>query len=447
MKHIIYFTIMLLIIMGSKKTDAQTKVNMVPITAEMKKETVENLVKMLNENYVFQETAKKMGDYLNSQLINGEYYKITEAVEFGNRLTADLQSISKDKHLNVRFNPETAKMMLEDKKTNKNTDEEDEKRWNESLKKQNYGFKKVEVLPGNIGYIDMTNFAHPKYSKDAIAAAMSFVSNTDAIIFDMRNNGGGDPAGVQMLCSYLFDGEPVHLNDLYYRPKDKTDEYWTLKEVIGKKMPNTPVYILTSNFTFSGAEEFTYNLKNLKRATIVGETTGGGANPGGMMPINENYVVFLPTGTAINPITKTNWEGTGITPDVETAAPIALIRAQILALEDLAEKTNTEEAKYSYKWLAGSLWAQLNKVNLDETTMKSYAGVYGDRTVSFENGKLYYQRTGRPKIEMIPMTEDTFMFNEVGYFRLKVVKDESGNVTEVNGLYDNGDVDRSPRTN
>lgn len=429
--------------LNSKTTEAQIKVKATPITAEMKKETVETLVKMLEEKYVIEATGKKMGDFLKEQLKNGEYYKITDAVEFSMRLTDDLRKISNDKHLGVMFNPGQAKQLAEDK----GNLEEDENRWNESLKKQNYGFRKVEILPGNIGYIDMTNFANPKFSKDAVASAMGFISNTEAIIFDMRYNGGGDPAGVQLICSYLFDGEPVHLNDLYYRPENKTEEYWTLKEVAGKKRPDVPVYVLTSNYTFSGAEEFTYNLKNLKRATIVGENTGGGANPGGPVAINENFVVFLPTGMAINPITKTNWEGTGIAPDVSVASNNALVQAQILAIENLSEAASNPQSKYVYDWLAGSLKAQLTKVSIDATTMQSYAGIYGDRTVSFEDGKLFYQRKDRPKMEMIAMSEDTFMFKETAFFRLKVVKDSAGNITEVNGLYENGDVDKSPKTN
>lgn len=314
------------------------------------------------------------------------------------------------------------------------------------MRKENFGFRKVERLGGNIGYIDLRNFASPDYAKETIADAMGFVANTDALIFDMRFNGGGDPAGVQLICSYLFGDKPVHLNDLYYRPNDETKEFWTLKKVDGVKMPDVPVYVLTSGFTFSGAEEFSYNLKNLKRATLVGETTGGGAHPGGMMPVNDNFVVFIPTGRAINPITKTNWEGTGVTPDVFIKSELALEKAQMLALEKLSASTTNEQLKNTYRWMIGSLEAVMNAPVIDEETLKSYAGIYEDRTVTYEGGKLYYQRRGRQKYQMTPMSEDTFMFKDIDYFRLKIVKDADGKVTEVNGLYDNGDVDRSVRS-
>jgi C-terminal processing protease CtpA/Prc len=162
---------------------------------------------------------------------------------------------------------------------------------------------------------------------------MNFINGTDALIIDMRKNGGGNPAMVALVCSYLFGPEPVHLNDLYWREGNRTDEFWTKKEVAGKRYLNKDVYVLTSKRTFSGAEEFTYNLKNLKRATIIGETTGGGAHPGGGFRINEHFGVFVPTGRAISPITKTNWEGTGVTPDISVPADQALLVARLMALK------------------------------------------------------------------------------------------------------------------
>lgn len=415
------------------------------LDSKIKSQTVNKISKMLKENYVFPEKAKTMADYLKSQITSGAYEDITDPMKFAETLTSDLQSISKDKHLRVRFSPEDAERMLEEEKNG--GDPNDEKHFNEMMKKENYGFKKVELFGGNIGYVDFRNFASPKYAKETIAGVMEFLANTDAIIFDMRLNGGGDPAGVQLICSYLFGDEPVHLNDLYYRPNDETEEFWTLRKVDGKKMPDVPVYVLTSGYTFSGAEEFTYNLKNLKRATIVGETTGGGAHPGGMNPVNKQFVIFIPVGRAINPITKTNWEGTGVTPDYPVKSELALEQAQILALQKLSDNSKDQKEKGTYKWMIESLQAVMNAPSIDESVMKAYAGIYGDRTITLEGGKLYYQRKGRQKYQMTPMSEDTFMFKDIDYFRLKFVKDSSGNVTEVNGLYDDGHVDKSPRAN
>lgn len=415
------------------------------LDSKVKEQTIKKISRLLDENYIFPDMAKKMGELIKQNLTAGTYEKIDDPMKFAEKLTEDLQSVSKDKHIRVRFSPEDSKRLIELEKNG--NDKNDEKHWNEMMKKENYGFKKVERLPGNIGYVDFRNFASPDYSRETVASVMKFLENTDAIIFDLRLNGGGDPAGVQLMCSYLFNETPVHLNSLYYRPTDETKEYWTLRKIDGKRMPDVPVYVLTSKFTFSGAEEFSYNLKNLKRATIVGETTGGGAHPGGVKAINEGFSIFVPNGRAINPITNTNWEGTGVSPDIDVKSELALEQAQILALKKLAESSKDEQEIMKYNWMVESLNALLNAPVIDETMLKSYAGTYDDRTITYEGGKLYYQRKGRQKYAMTPMTEDTFMFKDLEFFRLKFVKDALGVVYEVNGLYNDGHVDKSKRTN
>jgi C-terminal processing protease CtpA/Prc len=190
---------------------------------------------------------------------------------------------------------------------------------------------------------------------------MGFVANSDAIIFDLRRNGGGDPAMVALISSYLFGDKPVHLNDLYWRKGDRTDEFWTDPKAAAFKLENKPIYVLTSSRTFSGAEEFSYNLKNLKRAVIVGETTGGGAHPGSGQRLSEHFQVFVPSGRAISPITKTNWEGTGVEPDVKVPKEQALITAQIMILKDLESKSKDNDRKALYQRLIKSLEGEATK--------------------------------------------------------------------------------------
>ncbi|MCA9296088.1 MAG: tetratricopeptide repeat protein, partial [Phycisphaerales bacterium] len=163
-------------------------------------------------------------------------------------------------------------------------------------------------------------------ASETIAAAMQVLAHTDAVMFDMRQNGGGFPHTVRFLCSYLFD-EPTHLNSLYFRQGDRTEEFWTLDDLPGTRMPEVPVFVLTSAETFSGAEEFCYNLRTQERATLVGETTRGGANPGGLFDVNPQLEIFIPRGRAINPITGTNWEGTGVEPHIAVDAASALDKA------------------------------------------------------------------------------------------------------------------------
>ncbi len=198
--------------------------------------------------------------------------------------------------------------------------------------KENYGFAKVEVLPGNVGYIKLDMFEGSPAARPTAAAAMAFVANTDALIFDVTENGGGAANMIAFLCGYLFDTR-VHLNTFENRGMGMASDSYSDESVPGERYgQDKPVYVLTSGYTFSAAEEFTYDLKHLKRATIVGETTGGGAHPVTFMTLNKYFILKIPSGRAVNPVTKTNWEGVGVIPHVEVPADQAKERARQLAL-------------------------------------------------------------------------------------------------------------------
>ena len=171
------------------------------------------------------------------------------------------------------------------------------------------------------------------------------------LIIDLRHNGGGEPAMVALVCSYFFGNQPVHLNDLYWREGNRTEQYWTKPTVQGRRYERKDVFLLTSRHTFSGAEEFAYNLKNLKRSTIVGETTGGGAHHGEDRRLSEHFSVHIPLARAINPITKANWEGTGVKPHFEVPEEQALKTAYVFALSNAMEKEADANLKNSYKRL------------------------------------------------------------------------------------------------
>ena len=206
------------------------------------------------------------------------------------------------------------------------------------MERRNCGFEKAELLERNIGYLKFDFFGDPSVCGATATAAMGFLANAAALIIDLRENHGGDPAMVAYVASYLFDTR-THLNDLFRRSTNKTTEYWTKPELPGKKLGKTPVYVLTSSGTFSGGEEFVYDLKNLKRATIVGETTGGGAHPTGPHRVDDHFLIAVPGGRPINPVTKTDWEGTGVVPDVKVAADKALETAIERATRQLATST------------------------------------------------------------------------------------------------------------
>jgi hypothetical protein len=302
----------------------------VTIDAAERKKVIDGVNENLKEFYIDAALAQEMADAVNAHEAKGDYNSITDGDAFASQLTKDLRAVSHDKHLGVSFNP--FKMPPRKEPT-----AEDVERRNKQMEHDNCAFDKVEILPNNIGYIKFDGFMDAGFCGPTVVAAMGFVAHTDALIFDIRQNGGGQPAMVTMIASYLFD-KPTHLIDIYNRKEDTTTQNWTLSYLPGQRFPTQPVFVLTSKRTFSGAEEFAFDLKNQKRATIVGETTGGGAHPVSGHPVADYFMVGVPFAKSLDPVTKTNWEGTGVEPDVKVPAADALETAQKLAVEKIQAK-------------------------------------------------------------------------------------------------------------
>jgi hypothetical protein len=309
------------------------------VNDRVRSNVVDGLVAKLHDHYVFPDVATAIGEAIQDALRQGQYDSLSTPDALGERLTADMQAIGNDKHLRLRWN--TDQPAATGHRVPSDGHRESRREYG---RLNNYGFHRVERLPGNIGYLDVRGFFPADVAGPVAVAAMTFLADTDALIIDVRKNGGGDPSGIAFLTSYLFPAEPVHLNDLYWRTDDTTHQWWTLPWVPGRRYVDKPVYVLTSSYTFSAAEEFTYNLKNLQRATIVGERTGGGAHPGGMYPVWEKFEAFIPTGRAINPYSKSNWEGTGVSPDMEVSADDALHVAQMAALKHVIAQVGEHPA-------------------------------------------------------------------------------------------------------
>ncbi|GHH50240.1 S41 family peptidase [Lentzea cavernae] len=276
----------------------------------MREPEIDLLCSQLASYYVFPDTANEIAKVLRVRLDEGAYSDVDDDEEFAAEVTADLQSVNGDKHLRLLFSaeevPETGQESAWDPVAYKKEAELDA-----------FGIHKVERLEGNVGLLDLRLLHDAEIATPAYVAAMNLIAHTDALIIDLRNNRGGDPHTVALVCSYLFD-EPVHLNDIYNRPKDSTTQFWTLPHVPGPKFGGEkPVYVLTSSRTFSGAEELSYNLQQTERATLIGETTKGGAHPGDRYRVGPHLKSSIPNGRAINPISGTNWEGVGVVPHIQ----------------------------------------------------------------------------------------------------------------------------------
>ena len=290
------------------------------IDPQTRDRVIEQTIAKLQELYVLPDTAKRLTDFLRLHLKHHDYNLATEGDVLAFALTAQMRELSRDRHLAVHFSPARLPEDL--------TAVDPERQL--AARRRNCWFDKVEMLPGSVGYVKLDAFERVEDCGPTAAASMALVADSEALIFDLRDNGGGDPRMVAFLCSYLFTA-PTHLNDVFDRSSNSTRQSWTLADIPGKRFPAVPVYVLTSTRTFSGAEEFSYSLQALKRATIVGEVTGGGAHLVRPERLDDRFFIDMPFARAVNPITNADWEGRGVQPDVAVDAEEALATAQKLA--------------------------------------------------------------------------------------------------------------------
>jgi hypothetical protein len=311
----------------------------IKLSAAQRDQVIKGAARKFADGYVFPDRGRSVADTLEERRKRGDYRDINNGEILASRLTDDIRAISHDKHVGVHFSwdvvPPDPPANSDTPDAHQDIDPELKVR----LEARNCGFEKAEHLPPNIGYLKFNEFADPAICAATAAAAMGFVADSDALIIDLRDNHGGRPEMVTQMASHFF-AVPTHLNDVYSRSDNSTRESWTTPNVSGKRFLDKPVYLLTSRQTFSAAEDFSYALKNVKRATVIGETTGGGAHPIGPYRINDHYFIIVPIGRSISPITKTDWEGTGVEPDIKVPAADALGEA-LKRVRDQAEKTGS----------------------------------------------------------------------------------------------------------
>lgn len=307
---------------------------------------IEGAIANIERYYVFPDKAAEMAKGLRARMAQGDFDSISSSEKLAQTLTQILQKETGDEHLTVRyFETPIAELPPGQDQT------PDEKAEEESTQKRlNYGFQTVSRLKSNIGYIDLHAFGRPAGAAAKIAGAMALVSDTRALIIDLRKCEGGDPETVMLLASYLFD-TPTHLNDIYWRDENRIERRWTQAAVSGTRYGSRrKVYVLTGENTFSAGEDFAYALKSNRRATVVGAPTqGGGAHPGQPRRISAHFMIFVPTGRAINPLTHTNWQQTGVLPDLKAKESKALDVAQIEILKEVMVSDPDPRARQAAK--------------------------------------------------------------------------------------------------
>jgi retinol-binding protein 3 len=380
---------------------ASTPVSL-PAARQSSADTVEAVADAIAQRYVFPDAGAKIAAYIRDRARQGAYERLTGG-ELADALTRDLRVENGDRHLYVQYQPgstagpaggsPSGPVRQISGATPASAD---------LMRRRNYFLNRAERLDGNIGYLDVRRFFG--LTDEAFAAAdgaMAFLAQTDAMIIDVRSAPGGDVRMVDNLASYFFDKVTPTLAT-YSRSRDETIQRSTLEIVPGRRRPGIPVYVLTSRDTGSAAEDFAFLMQQTGRATLVGDRTGGAGHTNAVLGIGGGYSVSVSIGRTFNPKTNEGWEGTGVQPQVRTPAAAALDTAHRLALSALMEKTTDAAVRRELSWTRDALDARRSPPAVDDQTMKSYAGQYGVRFITFADGRLWYQRAA--DAEKVPLT-------------------------------------------
>jgi len=408
-----------------------------PIDAATRAAIVDSITAVIDSVYVLGEPAERIVKEIRRALAAGEYDSFTDPSKFAERLHEDCQRINHDGHFRIFALPPLDPSVVAAGHDEDPEEVELRKRYRKAI---NYGFKKAEILDGGVGYLRFDDFGQGEDAFEAAAAAMNFIANSSAVILDLRHNGGGSGSMIRFICGYLFE-EEQHLINWDIRAEKKTVQSHSADYVPGRRITEQPVYVLTSGNTFSAAEEFTFDLKNLERATVVGDTTGGGGHTVAAKIFDfETFRVGIrvPYGRAYNPLNNEGWEGVGVIPHIPVPADQALDVAHADALRKLLDAEENERAQVVYHWALQDVESRVKPIELTRKQMKKYTGTFGPRRVFMRDGGLRYQRERGPEYELVPIGKDLFRVGDLGYFRLSFGYDERGKITKVIGHYSDG---------
>lgn len=396
-------------VVAGQQSTASTETDLARIDAATRSAVIDSICDLVNKYYVTIDKIDAVVQQLRQNLRDGKYDQYDELDPFIRQLTEDLRGVSSDNHFGV-WPIETSLTLAEESA-------EERLKWEARARYNNYGFGRLERLPGNIGYLELEEFESPRLAGATAVAAMNFLGNTDALIIDLRQNGGGYGETGTLICSYLFDSA-VHLSSDYDRQTDKTNQTWTQPYVQGPKMVDVPVYVLQSSRTFSASEYVSYSLQAQKRATVIGETSRGGGHPVNDFNLPEfSICVSIPIGESINPVTGKNWEGVGVTPDIPTTSEKALAAACVEAAKAILDRTEDADRKKTLELVLERYNAELNPAVIDSETIARLSGTYQYSEshaydVLYENGALLLRRDGRVTYTLLPCGDDRCAIKE-----------------------------------
>ncbi|MGB6121440.1 MAG: S41 family peptidase [Bacteroidota bacterium] len=414
------------------------------LSGEDQEELIKEIVAQIEKIYPFPEIAQRMVVGVTGHLRDGKYAKYTNPAEFAQRVSADLGELSSDSHMGLTYNPaRAAEMKASEEEGLENpyaASTMETERW------KNFGFKELRILEGNVGYLDLRTFFALKYAGETAVAAMGYFANCNALIIDLRRNGGGWDDMVTFLASYFFDTDAGIVFGVGMSTKDSSFyPSVTSAYVPGKLLADIPLYILVSGGTASAAEAFASIMKNMRKdATLVGETTAGAENPLETVIIQDEYSLWGPGWKKIFSSAKSGWEGVGVEPDVKVAADSALTVAHWKALNLLKERAADDAERGKYRWAMDGVKASDTPMIIEEELRQGYAGQYGNRTVYLVGDELYYQYKDRPKRRMLAVSKEYFVVEGYDWFRVKFFR-ENGELAGFEEVRTDGSVVRCRR--
>lgn len=380
------------------------------------RETVRAVAARIREFYFDPVRAEQIAAELETAAAAGEFDALTDGRGLAGALTTRLRPA--DGHFRVVFSPGGAAPAEAGPAAGPDQAGVDLEA------RGHYGFRKAEILPGNVGYIDLRQFSRIDFddpadpARAAADAALDFVRGADAVIFDLRGNGGGEPSMVGYLTSaFTPAGAPIY-NVFHSRGGTESEAPRVLR---ADPRLDVPVYMLIDRRSGSAAEAFPYTLQAAGRATVVGETSAGAANPGELIAVGGGFAVFVSDGSPRNPVTGTNWEGTGVQPDVATSSPQALDRAHALALEAIlaADPGRTDAA-----WVLEALRAPARSGG----DLSAYAGTFGRSLIAVADGQLTAARQDEDPIRLRRLEGDVFVVEGDPMSRYRFERDDEGRV-------------------
>jgi hypothetical protein len=404
------------------------------LTVAQARAVVDKEIELVTKNYVFEDKRAAIAAGLRANEAAGKY-DIANPAALADTLGSDAIALSHDKHMWVKYDPDQYAAMMEQDKQGAPSEKQiaffiaQETRTNQ-------GYEELKVLPGNIRYVNLVNFLWMGDTPQAVTDAARFMGDGDAVIIDLRENHGGTPDAVRAIVSYFLPPDHRLLMSYHDSVTGESETSRVTDKLAAPRMVGKPLYVLTSGSTGSAAEEFAYHIKNFKLGTLIGEPTAGAANNDSITPVAPGFVISTSTGRPVHPVTGTNWEGTGVLPDVAVPADRALDRAELLALKKLAATPGPHAAEYA--WGISGVEAKLSPpAELSERAKAEYAGIYGERTIRVENGKLVYQRKDRAPMTMTLMANDLFTVGMGDQTRIRFHR-EGGKVTGLDLLTADG---------